>query len=92
MIELNAAEIAAITGGELVGAAAADPRIPVTSATTDSREAGPGAMFIAKPGEFSDGHLFVAKAFEAGAALALTERPVEASDGTVFPGIVVPDA
>ncbi|MER1995398.1 MAG: UDP-N-acetylmuramoyl-tripeptide--D-alanyl-D-alanine ligase [Arthrobacter sp.] len=92
MIELNAAEIAAITGGELVGAAAADPRIPATSATTDSREAGPGAMFIAKPGEFSDGHLFVAKAFEAGAALALTERPVEASDGTVFPGIVVPDA
>ena len=92
MIELNAAEIAAITGGELVGAAAADPRIPVTSAITDSREAGPGALFIAKPGEFSDGHLFVAAAFEAGAALALTERPVTGADGTVFPGIVVPDA
>ena len=92
MIELNAAEIAAITGGELVGAAAADPSIPVTSATTDSREAGPAALFIAKPGEFSDGHLFVARAFEAGAALALTERPVTGADGTVFPGIVVPDA
>ncbi|MEB7504230.1 UDP-N-acetylmuramoyl-tripeptide--D-alanyl-D-alanine ligase [Arthrobacter koreensis] len=92
MIELNAAEIAAITGGELAGAAAADPSIPVTSATTDSREAGTGALFIAKPGEFSDGHLFVARAFEAGAALALTERPVTGSDGTVFPGIVVPDA
>ncbi|UYB37315.1 UDP-N-acetylmuramoyl-tripeptide--D-alanyl-D-alanine ligase [Arthrobacter koreensis] len=92
MIELNAAEIAAITGGELVGAAASDPSIPVTSATTDSREAGPAALFIAKPGEFSDGHLFVERAFEAGAALALTERPVTGADGTVFPGIVVPDA
>ncbi|MGW9405676.1 UDP-N-acetylmuramoyl-tripeptide--D-alanyl-D-alanine ligase [Arthrobacter sp. NPDC055585] len=92
MIELNAAEIAAITGGELVGAAAADPAIPVTSATTDSREAGPASLFIAKPGEFSDGHLFVARAFEAGAALALTERPVTGEDGTPFPGIVVPDA
>lgn len=92
MIELNAAEIAAITGGELVGAAAADPSISVTSATTDSREAGPAALFIAKPGEFSDGHLFVARAFEAGAELALTERPVTNDAGEVFPGIVVPDA
>lgn len=91
MIELNAAEIAAITGGELVGAAA-DPSISVTSATTDSREAGPAALFIAKPGEFSDGHLFVARAFEAGAELALTERPVTNDAGEVFPGIVVPDA
>ncbi|WP_066301291.1 UDP-N-acetylmuramoyl-tripeptide--D-alanyl-D-alanine ligase [Arthrobacter luteolus] len=92
MIELNAAEIAAITGGTLVGAAATDPSISVTSATTDSRGAGEGTLFIAKPGEVSDGHLFVARAFEAGASLALTERPVTDAGGTVFPGIVVPDA
>ncbi|MBD7993760.1 UDP-N-acetylmuramoyl-tripeptide--D-alanyl-D-alanine ligase [Arthrobacter sp. Sa2CUA1] len=92
MIELNAAEIAAITGGALVGAAAADPNIPVTSATTDSREAHEHTLFIAKPGEVSDGHLFVGRAFESGASLALTERPVSDDGGTVYPGIVVPDA
>ncbi|MCC3299158.1 UDP-N-acetylmuramoyl-tripeptide--D-alanyl-D-alanine ligase [Arthrobacter caoxuetaonis] len=92
MIELNAAEIAAITGGELVGAAAADPSIPVTSATTDSREVTAGSLFIAKPGEFSDGHRFVGRAFESGATLALTERPVTDGDGTVHPAVVVPDA
>ena len=92
MIELNAAEIAAITGGELVGAAAADPSITVSSATTDSREAREQALFIAKPGEVSDGHHFVGRAFESGASLALTERPVADAAGTVYPGVVVPDA
>ncbi|WP_312178658.1 UDP-N-acetylmuramoyl-tripeptide--D-alanyl-D-alanine ligase [Arthrobacter sp.] len=92
MIELNAAEIAAITGGELVGAAAADPSITVSSATTDSREAREQALFIAKPGEVSDGHLFVGRAFESGASLALTERPVPDDAGMAYPGIVVPDA
>ena len=92
MIELNAAEIAAITGGELVGAAAADPSITVSSATTDSREAREHALFIAKPGEVSDGHLFVGRAFESGASLALTERPVPDDAGLAYPGIVVPDA
>ena len=91
MIELSAADIAAITGGELIGGAAQAAGIIVNSATTDSREAVSGSLFIAKPGENSDGHLFVAAAFDRGAALALVERPVQDSAGTVFPAVLVPD-
>ncbi|CEA07830.1 UDP-N-acetylmuramoyl-tripeptide--D-alanyl-D-alanine ligase [Arthrobacter saudimassiliensis] len=92
MIELSAAEIAAITGGELIGPAAGNPSLTVSSATTDSRDAGPGSLFIAKPGETTDGHLFVPAAFESGAALALVERPVADASGTVLPAVQVPDA
>ena len=92
MIELNAAEIAAITGGELIGPAAQAPETAVTSATTDSREATQGSLFIAKPGENSDGHHFVGAAFARGALLALVERPVTDDAGSVFPAVMVPDA
>lgn len=92
MIELSAAEIAEITGGRLIGEAAGSPSVTVASATTDSREIQPGGLFIAKPGEQSDGHHYVAKAFEAGAVLALVEREVTDRNGRVFAGIQVPDA
>ena len=92
MIELSAAEIAAITGGELIGGAAQAPSLTVTSAVTDSREASEGSLFIAKPGEVSDGHLFVGAAFRQGACLALVERAVTDDDGVPYPAVVVPDA
>ena len=76
MIELSAADIAAITGGELIGGAAQASGTIVNSATTDSRGASPGSLFIAKPGEHSDGHLFVDAAFERGAVLALDRKSV----------------
>ncbi len=92
MIEFSAAEIAAVTGGTLVGPASNDNPISVTSAVTDSRESEPGGLFVAKPGEESDGHLFVAAAFERGAVLALAEREVTGPDGALFPAVIVPDA
>jgi len=42
----------------------------------DSREIGPGDLFIAMKGEATDGHLFVDKAFAAGAAGAVASEPV----------------
>ncbi|MDN4612057.1 UDP-N-acetylmuramoyl-tripeptide--D-alanyl-D-alanine ligase [Arthrobacter burdickii] len=90
MIEFSAAEIAALTGGVLVGAGTTS--ITVTSAATDSRECVPGSLFVAKPGEESDGHLFLGAAFERGAVLALAEREVSRPDGTPFAAVVVPDA
>ncbi|MCU1631879.1 MAG: UDP-N-acetylmuramoyl-tripeptide--D-alanyl-D-alanine ligase [Micrococcaceae bacterium] len=92
MIEFSAAEIAALTGGVLVGTDPAGPTITVTSAATDSRESTPGSLFVAKPGEESDGHLFIGSAFERGAVLALAERDVTAPDGVSFPSVVVADA
>ncbi|MFD1212744.1 UDP-N-acetylmuramoyl-tripeptide--D-alanyl-D-alanine ligase [Arthrobacter sp. GCM10027362] len=96
MIELTAAEIAAITGGKAMGGtaggAADAASVSVTSVTTDSREVRPGSLFVAKPGEQSDGHLYVPGAFDAGAALALTEREVRDEAGRLLPQVVVPDS
>ncbi|MDF2048383.1 MULTISPECIES: UDP-N-acetylmuramoyl-tripeptide--D-alanyl-D-alanine ligase [unclassified Arthrobacter] len=88
MIALTAAEIAEITSGRLD----ADPGITPLSVVTDSREATPGSLYVAKPGEHADGHDFIAAAFAAGAVLALVERPVAAPDGTPYPSVLVPDA
>jgi UDP-N-acetylmuramoyl-tripeptide--D-alanyl-D-alanine ligase len=83
MIELTAAQVAAATGGRLH----ADPDVTVTGAVTiDSRDAGPGTLFVALPGERVDGHDFAAGAVEAGAALVLAAREL---DG--LPTVVVDD-
>jgi UDP-N-acetylmuramoyl-tripeptide--D-alanyl-D-alanine ligase len=83
MIELTAAQVAAATGGRLH----ADPDVTVTGAVIiDSREAGPGALFVALPGERVDGHDFAAAAVAAGASLVLASREL---DG--LPTVVVDD-
>src|SRR5687768_2685694 len=88
MIAFTAAEIADITTGRLD----AEPGITPLSVVTDSREATQGSLYVAKPGEYADGHDFVGAAFASGATLALVERPVAAPDGTPYPSVVVPDA
>jgi len=88
MIALTAAEIAHITHGRLTG----DGDIAPTSVVTDSREATPGSMYVAKPGEHADGHDFVDAAFERGAVLVLAERDVTDAVGKPYPAVVVDDA
>lgn len=83
MIELTAAQVAAATGGRLY----ADPDVTVTGAVIiDSRQAAPGALFVALPGERVDGHDFATRAVAAGAALVLAAREL---DG--LPTVVVDD-
>lgn len=55
---------------------------------TDSREIVEGGLFVAKPGETTDGHKFVESAAARGARLAIVERPVRAD----IPQIVVTDS
>ncbi|MGQ7313277.1 UDP-N-acetylmuramoyl-tripeptide--D-alanyl-D-alanine ligase [Microbacterium arabinogalactanolyticum] len=78
MIALSLAEIAEILGGEL-RLAGADTAATVVDGTvdTDSREMTAGSIFVAKPGEITDGHRFVGAAVEAGAVLAIVEHPVD---------------
>lgn len=90
MIELTAADIASITGGRIT--ATAEPGTSVSGVATDSRECADGWLFVAKPGEFSDGHHFVDRAFAAGAVLALAERETLDPNGAVHPAVVVDDA
>ncbi|MFW0109532.1 UDP-N-acetylmuramoyl-tripeptide--D-alanyl-D-alanine ligase [Rothia sp. P13129] len=92
MITLTATEIAQATDGSLEGISTeAAQQITCNFATTDSREVRESTLFLAKPGEQTDGHLFVPAAFETGASLALVERPIEQEDGTPYPQIVVND-
>ncbi len=64
-------EIAAAVGGTAHG------RFDVTGVTFDSREVGPGDLFIAMPGTVHDGHQFVGQALAAGAAGVLVSKPVD---------------
>lgn len=60
-----------------------DISTPVHSFQIDSRQVEPGAVFVALPGEKTDGHLYVQQAFERGAIAAITHQPVEATAQTV---------
>jgi UDP-N-acetylmuramoyl-L-alanyl-D-glutamate--2,6-diaminopimelate ligase len=59
----------------------------VTSVEDDSRRVGPGSLFVAVKGSERDGHAFLDRAREAGAAAAV----VEVTGGTALPAIVVRD-
>ncbi|MFC7789457.1 UDP-N-acetylmuramoyl-tripeptide--D-alanyl-D-alanine ligase [Microbacterium sp. MAHUQ-60] len=78
MIALSLAEIAEILQGELRLIGTDTPETVVDgSVDTDSREMRAGSIFVAKPGETTDGHRFVGAAVQAGAVLAIVERPVD---------------
>ena len=73
MIPLPVAEIAAITGGTLSVDHPGDA-IVTGPAVIDSRQAVPGALFAALPGERADGHDYAAAAVRNGAAAILAAR------------------
>ncbi len=54
---------------------AGDRRVEVTSLCYDSREARPGCLFAAIPGEHVDGHQFIPQVIKDGAVAILSERP-----------------
>ncbi|WP_186777142.1 UDP-N-acetylmuramoyl-tripeptide--D-alanyl-D-alanine ligase [Streptomyces salinarius] len=84
MITLSLAEIAEVVGGRMhdIPDASAEVTGPVVR---DSREAGPGSLFVAFVGERVDGHDFAAQVVETGAVAVLGSRPVG------VPAIVVDD-
>jgi UDP-N-acetylmuramoyl-tripeptide--D-alanyl-D-alanine ligase len=67
-----------------VGGLAIGSDVRVTSVATDSRLVRPGALFVAMPGEHTDGGLFVPEAFRFGAAAALVRDGTEAPGPAVF--------
>ncbi|MFN3705328.1 MAG: UDP-N-acetylmuramoyl-tripeptide--D-alanyl-D-alanine ligase [Thermoflexales bacterium] len=54
---------------------------PVREVVIDSRQAQAGDVFVALPGENTDGHLFVADALQRGAIAAIIARPEAAAIG-----------
>lgn len=90
MIALTAAEIAEAVGGTLRGVDHPD-RLRVSHADTDSRNMAPAALFIAKPGETTDGHRFIDDARASGAELVLAERATDDPSGAPHPAVIVDD-
>ncbi|WP_322780174.1 UDP-N-acetylmuramoyl-tripeptide--D-alanyl-D-alanine ligase [Frankia sp. Cas4] len=83
MIALCLRDVAAVVGGRLD--AVPDPAAPITGVVVDSRQVGPGALFVAVVGARVDGHDFAADAVRAGATAVLAARPVG------VPAVVVTD-
>lgn len=59
---------AILTGRDLLA-----ERVAVTGVVIDSRQAVPGSLFVALPGEQTDGHLYIQDAFARGAVAALAQ-------------------
>jgi UDP-N-acetylmuramoyl-tripeptide--D-alanyl-D-alanine ligase len=68
---LDADDLVRLTGGRLL----ARSDRPIRGGAVDSREVRPGVLFVALPGERTDGHAYLADAVRAGAAAVLVTRP-----------------
>ncbi|TFD47649.1 UDP-N-acetylmuramoyl-tripeptide--D-alanyl-D-alanine ligase [Cryobacterium sp. TMT1-2-1] len=92
MIALSLAEIARAVSGELRldGSTLTAGSVITGPVHTDSRGVEPGAIFVAKPGEVTDGHLFAPTAVERGADLLIVERHLDLPVAQVIvPDVVV---
>jgi UDP-N-acetylmuramoyl-tripeptide--D-alanyl-D-alanine ligase len=69
---LSADELAQSSGGRLL----ARSDRPIRGAAVDSRLVRPGQLFVALPGERTDGHEFIAEAITRGAAAVVLTRPL----------------
>ena len=68
---LTPEDLLQLTGGRLLARSSR----PIRGAAVDSRLVGPGQLFVALPGERTDGHAHVPQAIERGAAAVLVTRP-----------------
>ncbi|CAN5851323.1 UDP-N-acetylmuramoyl-L-alanyl-D-glutamate--2,6-diaminopimelate ligase [soil metagenome] len=79
----NVAALATLVAGRVVSGA----DVVVRDVTHDSRQAGPGTLFVAVPGSTHDGHDFVVDAVAAGSPAVMVEHSLKVSAAQ----IVVPD-
>lgn len=85
MIRLSLSEIATIVGGKLFGA---DAEV-FGGVETDSRLISAGSLFVAKPGEVTDGHNFIGSAVALGAVGVIVQGHVVSEN---IPQILVADS
>ncbi|MCA9299091.1 MAG: UDP-N-acetylmuramoyl-L-alanyl-D-glutamate--2,6-diaminopimelate ligase [Phycisphaerales bacterium] len=53
------------------------PPVRICDLTEDSRSVVPGSLFVARQGQFHDGHAYAAQAIDEGAVAILTDRPMD---------------
>jgi UDP-N-acetylmuramoyl-tripeptide--D-alanyl-D-alanine ligase len=73
-VSFTAEDLRRLTGGRLLRTSSR----PIRGAAVDSRLVVPGQLFVALPGERTDGHRYLADAAVAGAAALVVSRPVPA--------------
>lgn len=73
-----AVSLADLAGELATQAVRGDATVPITAVTADSREAGPGVLFVAVRGTGGDGHRFLEQAVTAGAAAVAVMDPAAA--------------
>ena len=59
-------------------------QVPIRNIITDSRRVGPGSLFVARPGQRTDGRLFVEEAIDRGATAVLSEDRPGLHKGVTF--------
>lgn len=69
----TAEDLRRLTGGRVLRTSAR----PIRGAAVDSRLVAPGQLFVALPGERTDGHRYLAEAAVSGAAALVVSRPVQ---------------
>jgi UDP-N-acetylmuramoyl-tripeptide--D-alanyl-D-alanine ligase len=69
-VEYSVEEVARVVGGRLI---LGGPSPRIRGVSTDTRQLRPGELFFALPGENVDGHRFLGRAFESGAAAAVID-------------------
>ena len=74
---LTADDLVRLTGGRLL----VRSDRPIRGASVDSRLVVPGEVFVALPGERTDGHAFLAEAVVRGAAALIVMRPAPDPEG-----------
>jgi len=85
MIAISLQEISEAIGAKLIG----DGTVVISgSVETDSRLIKAGSLFVAKPGEVTDGHEFVSSAIANGAVAVIVEHEVSST----VPQLVVKDS
>ena len=90
MIALTIAQIARAVSGQVhLAGDDTDETFVDGLVDTDSRLITPGDVFVAKPGDETDGHLFVGAAVDKGAVLAIVEHRVDADVSQIVVADVV---
>ena len=77
MIKLSISEIAKAIDGQVSAGIDADSVFVTGSVETDSRLVSAGSLFFARPGEVTDGHLFIGSALQQGAVAAVVDHYVD---------------
>lgn len=89
MIPLTAEQLADVVGGELL--ADSDAHAVVDDVVIDSRRIRAGSLFVALPGEHTDGHAFLADARDRGAGACLVAAARAGEVPADVPAVAVDD-